>query len=416
MIYEDFYLRDDMNISGRTTKSLLEAATIMDENTTIESLEFTDCQILHYFDYYAARNELQVAAITPARQLLVSSQVEGPGVRKGIPTILGPRIARLNLDGMRKDGALCLAEEMVEDPEVNGTVFFFDENSRLPMYLFVSGVCAKTMGSRLSVNTSKSSLERDIFLAKNIGDLDSLHPLYVVMRGTGIYRKAIAMFANDPERVPFSQTVQSLSQYKEGSCVYWHMEQKYGLTALFTFQGLEEIITKDFSDFPYRPMVGINLCDSGHISQKFFAGWYLPTDPGGQCFITHEIPYEASEYGLFQTCTKLTEKCITALKEDVKQILSWKKDNKNVRENVDVDFYTKQVERFATRANFIVAGAKAKRQYIEYAISHYKGNEPSKYELFSYLLEACRQGIFQRLSAYADQKIRSNVFVSLFQT
>lgn len=415
MVHDDFYLRDDMNISGTDTKSLLDAVAIMDEQTSVEFLEFTDCKVLHYMNYDDRKKELSVAAIAPTRQLLISSQIEGPGIRKGSPMILGPRIGRLKLSGMIMEGAGCLAEEMVEDPEVNGTAFLFDEQSRLPMYLFVSGVCAKTMGLRLAPNTSKSSLERDIFLAKNLGDLETLHPLYVVMRGTGTYRKAIAMFANNPERIPFTKTVESFTQYKEGSCVFWHMEQKRGLSAMFSFSELNAMIEKELPDFPYRPMIVVSLCDSAHIANKIFAGWYLPEDPKRHCFVTHEFPYEIGEYGVFQTCVQLIDRCMEILVRDAKIIRDWKEENKKPRLEINIDQYTKQIERFTTKLNFIVAGAKAKRLFIEFALSYYDSKSLSKYELFLYLLEACRKGLFFKLSPYADWRVRSGVFLTIFE-
>lgn len=415
MIHDDFYLRDDMNVSGRDTKSLLNTVEVLDEKTSVELLEFTDCKVLHYMNYDDKRGELHVAAIAPTKQLLVSSQIEGPGIRKGSPMILGPRIGHLNLTGMIMEGAECLAEEMVEDPEINGTVFLFDEQSRLPMYLFVSGVCAKTMGLRLALNTSKSSLERDIFLAKNLGDLETLHPLYVVMRGTGTYRKAIAMFANNPERISFTKTVESFIQYKEGSCIYWHMEQKRGLSAMFSFPELNAVVEKELPNFPYRPMIVVSLCDSAHIANKIFAGWYLPEDPGQHCFVTHEIPYEIEEYGVFQTCVKLIDRCMMMLERDAKIIHEWQKENKKPRLEVSMDQYTKQVERFTTKINFIVAGVKAKRLFVEFALSHYNFKSPSKYELFLYLLEACRKELFLKLSPYADWRVRSSIFLTIFE-
>ena len=405
MEIEDFFLRDDMHVSGSSTASLLRISKIIDDNTVVEPLEFNDCKILHFFDIQ--NTTMIMAMIKLGEQIRVTSKGKLLGINDKTTLILGPKVASMDMTGMLNSNCYCLEEEMITTPEVNGTIFLFDADKKKPVLLFTSAIAAKTMGQRLSMRTVESSLERDIFLAKELGDMTTALKLYTTMRGIGKYRKAIGVFANDPERIPFSEVAEAMIEYKSGKAIHWCFTQRKGMEAFFEYPEKSKMF-EDKYHLPYKPMVMVQICDSGHFSNHFYAGWFDPNDSEHAYFVTHEIAYEDNNYGIKNICSLAIDECFKLLEKDAEKMVTWQ----NQIECETMEDYTKLVETFTNAANVLSAGVKVKKLFIKYALDRYK-NELNYLYLLRLLVSSLNSDC--NVSEYSDSKLRFTAFPSLFK-
>lgn len=376
-----FYTENNLNMSGKDFTMLKQVCESIDEHTTIQKLNYYDCDILHYLQMGKAENndgeKIYVLAIQPGKQLLVHEI-------RGIPQIIASSIGTLSLSKMEQTGALCMLDNFIK----NKTAFMFQGDRRKDI-VFVSDAAKKTMGVRLPVPDSNSSIERDLLLAKKIGDCDYMPELYTVMRSASRYHLAIGFFFHDPKRESWSRLLEFAESLGIGKCLSWHVEQSRGLEFLYQYQDEVNEIKQKYPDCRYEPCHIFRTCDSGHISDMVSTAWL---DPGSTdiYFITENH--------------KLKGSWNTAIKES---FACHKKDAESICLNAS-DYISSNEEMVSIMASAMdaadvqgEAGVKAQRRFTQYISEQYFDNM-KRLDCRDLVIKAFRDGIFASVSPYAD--------------
>lgn len=425
-------LKDDYACCGNDIESLLDAAEMIDENTTVEKLDYAYADI---FTPSGANGRIARFAVFghDTKDVMCSKMAktkEGSYCR----TMCVANDALLDIVDLQNTMGIFyeLSQAFHGNGErLYGTAFYFSKESGRDkdLLLFTSPVSHKTLYSRFGVKTMSGSFARDLQLhddlykkkvdamAQNGFDVSkSLIGYYTVMRGTGMYRKLIAVFVNENCRVPFFTAVDAVCQY-DVNCIRWDFQQANGITADFTWSGLD----MDEEDIPYRPVVGLRVCDSGKVSNKLLCGWHDPQNPESSIQWTHQykilgITEGNGEYTI-NACTETGEPVSDM--EDV-----WKKDlqsdldiMKAWRKSIECGSPEDLVERFLSRMNFKDVGGRvrnAMKKYMHEQASP-KECETSWYTLYQRFvsgISTCEEA--KCINLYAQEQLHRTCICALF--
>lgn len=256
------YMFDSLKQSGRGNEGLSYAASLCDKHTETRQIDFADMNICHYLG--RGNGKLSFVEISEDGRVRVSLRKDGRY------NISAGRQMDLDIDGFRKEHLVKLVNEVVNNEESCGTIFHNTEDMEAAEFYFTSRACRKTMQLRLALEIPVSSLERDIMIRKTLYD-QITKPLWVVARRDGNYAKIISMFANDPERIPFSRVAEFAKN--DAQVISWELTQVGGLKIMFSVPEEMFRIAVSYPDIEYIPMHIIQVCDSGHYSNTIASGW-----------------------------------------------------------------------------------------------------------------------------------------------
>lgn len=392
MDYSNFYLKEE-DVFGTSVETLLHATQVIDENTTVVKLDYADCSIMTYNQQKGGVLFLNKSEI--GKQLkkvrLAHSHIPDP------LAYMVPEAIPLALSDLSRHKALCLVKEMIDNPTEHGTAFYFGEGTPKESLVFVSPIAAKTMGQRLPLPTKDSSMERNLYIAKAIDDMNTSIPLYSVLRstGSGPYKKLIAVFAKNPKRLDLNQSVSLLQEFGCNN-IYWKFSQRSGLYALFDCPLLHTKI--HISELQhYETFVGIQICDSGHMSNKVFVGLYDPNNPAQSHFVMAEenIPdfdgddKETISNAFRSFLTKTFTQFMVKRSKCLDLIESWHKQKVN---SVSLENFISASKDYLSSLK--VTSVKAKNNFAKYCSGNYSrmGKGVSQYTFFFLLISALAGG------------------------
>lgn len=164
-------LSDQLYLEGTTAESFQKEAAYMDAHTEIYPLDFRKMTLLHYGGPCVVKNGGNPIKAVQFVKLDVNSH-----------KLFNPRTLKIELDavrisenGMMKAGAKCLVEDLENENVQTGFHMSNDtkDGQEVKEFYFVSQASLKTF-NKMPVNDPKSSIERDIHLAKALADADGL--------------------------------------------------------------------------------------------------------------------------------------------------------------------------------------------------------------------------------------------------
>lgn len=263
----------------------------IDRATVVRKFDYSDSWILHYLNSDPDLPCVYALQIPTGERQYVKMK-NGMGIqtdKRGIPYVVVGETIGISTSGMQAGGY-----DLLGGLNDNPTMFMFDENGRTNI-VFTSNAMRKTMGTRLPVDETEPSIERDLLLAKKLGE-KSPTPLYTVMRTLGEYNLGIGLFACDPKRTSWLEMAHQVERFGAGSCIDYNVTQSKGAMLKYRYDLTDDVIHDVFPQLDdLQPFYIMWTCDSGHVSDCAMAGWKLR----GHCesfVVTDKIPVKVGDY------------------------------------------------------------------------------------------------------------------------
>ena len=124
------------------------------------------------------------------------------------------------------------------------------------------------MGARLSVTDPEPCVERDLLLAKKIGDSDYPMEYYTILRGNRNYYLGIGLFYREPKRTSWEEVCRFISENGSGKNLIWHADQTNGLRVMYQYENETQAIEETFPKCRLSPIHIFVTCDSGAVADQ----------------------------------------------------------------------------------------------------------------------------------------------------
>lgn len=398
------YMYDDFFAAGTSRNKLLTVAEMIDKNTETTQCNFSDSEILHYTG--SNGTDMYFAAFALDNPIKVTET-------KGKFVAVLQKNKTMSIMRFLRNGGYRIVKDFNEGK--NLTVFdlassFPDKPNGL---MFVSDISKKTMLPRLTgkLTISEDYLERDLLLARIIGETQEEIIRYVIYRKTGCIRKMISMFTKNPNRISFKEVAIAGNGFdKKAKCEYWEISNRLGLEASFSYPIIDKAVGRIFANNKYRPIVTVATCDSGYAVDRIMLGWCSKASTEFTPLYTHEISVSHGE----------GDDVITAYRDAITESVSFfEKDARKMQEmkrqkiRVSEKDYKNLLQSLSKKCVIDVnAGLKAKAAFIQYAETENKGR--TELDMIGLVFDATEKGVFASVSSYADAQVRKKGLAEMF--
>lgn len=378
-MFKDYNL-EDMEQSGTNMEELQLFCAMIDRNTYIKKFDYTDCMILHYLKKEDKTGKLFCLKIVPGRRTYLQDI-------RGIPHVLTPDIGVMSAGRMNKIGA----GNLLKCLERNRTVFYFKRDGGSE-FIFASKAMRRTMGARLPVTDPEPCVERDLLLAKKIGDSDYPMEYYTILRGNRNYYLGIGLFYREPKRTSWEEVCRFISENGSGKNLIWHADQTNGLRVMYQYENETQAIEETFPKCRLSPIHIFVTCDSGAVADLIASAWSDPENPS-TFFIS----------GIH----KVKNSWETAYEESINQHISDASvlSSGNTPISSKEEWVSRLIETASKAEMKGIVGASAQSSFLGYASKLYQDGMTCL-DLKMSVVVALKDGIFQKASPYMDRMAR----------